>query len=127
MLSFSLAGNMVLRSERSQGEIPQHQLLVSAALAHALERRIDEQLELRVFAVDGDGHPVAEILGLAERPALELAARLGGGAVEPEGERDPVVEQEGGGAADERGARQLRRGGGADRAVAGDGTPGGPR
>src|SRR5256885_8388384 len=77
MLSLSLAGSMVLRSERAQGEMPQHQLLVAAALAHALERRVDEQLELRVFAVDGDGHPVAEILGFAERPALELAARLG--------------------------------------------------
>ena len=61
---------------------------------------------------------VAEVLGLAERAALELAAGLRRRAVEPEGEADAVVEQEVCRAADERVAGELRRLVGADRAVA---------
>ena len=75
-------------------------------------------LELLVLAVDGDRHPVAEVLGLAERSALELAAGLGARAVEPEGEADAVVEQQLDRAADERIAGKLGRLVGADRAVA---------
>ncbi len=77
--------------------------------------RVDQALELGVLALDGDADAVAEILGLGERPALELAAGLGGGAVEPERQADAVVEQQIDGADDERIARQLGRLEGADR------------
>ena len=76
------------------------------------------RLELGVLAVDGDADAVAEILGLAERSALELAAGPRGRAVEPERQADAVVEQQVGGTDDERITGQLGRFEGADRAVA---------
>src|SRR5581483_1641683 len=95
-------------SECPERKIPQHQLLVAAALAQAAQCGVDEGLELLVVAVHRDGDAVTEVLGLAERPALELAAGLGRRAVEPERQADAVVEQEVDGARDERVAGELR-------------------
>ena len=82
------------------------------------KRRIDHGLELRVVALDRNADAVAEILGLRERSAFELAAGLRGRAVEPEREADPVIEQEVGGTDDERIAGKLDGFEHADRAVA---------
>src|SRR5262249_10871252 len=109
-------------SEHPLREVAQQQLLVAPALPQALERGVDHVLERDVAALDGDADAIAEILGLNERPASELAACLRGGAVEPERQADAVIEQQVDRAGDERVARQLHRLVGPDRAVAEEGA-----
>src|SRR4029079_16074289 len=75
-------------------------------------------LQLGIAALYRNADAIAEILGLHERAAPELAAGLGGCAIEPERQADAVVEQEVHGAGDETVAGQLLRLVGADRAVA---------
>src|SRR5262245_10238982 len=106
-----------IKSEHPLWEVAQQQLLVAAALAHPLQGRVDHGLELGVAAVDGDADTVAEELGLGERSTLELAAGLGGRAVEPERQAHAVVEQEVDLAYDQGVAGELRRLVGTDRAV----------
>src|SRR5262245_1358829 len=81
-------------SERADRKITQPQIGEQAAFPQAEQAPVQSETQGLVAAPDRDADAFAEVTALRERAALEHAACSRIGAVEPEGKRDAVAEQE---------------------------------
>src|SRR3954447_20351713 len=80
--------------KRADGEIAQPQVGETALLPYSEQRPVQREPDEVIAFLDGDPDAFAEITAVHERPAAERAAALGIGALDPEGERNRVAEQQ---------------------------------
>src|ERR1700759_2327647 len=80
--------------ERADGKIAQPQIGVAAFFPQSEQRPVQRLPQQVVALADRDADALAEIPALDERTTAERAAFAGVGAVDPEGQRDGVAENE---------------------------------
>src|SRR5438034_6995791 len=81
-------------SKRTYWEISQPQIGKTTLLPDAEQRPIQREPHRVIALFNGNSDAFAEVAAVYVRPAAEGTAILGIGAVEPEGERDRIAEQE---------------------------------
>src|SRR5271166_1315735 len=84
----------MLVSERTDREIAQPEIGEAALFPQLEQRPVQGKPQQIVAALDGDADAFAEKAAFQKRPAAERAAAAGVRAVEPEGERNAVAEQQ---------------------------------
>src|SRR5690349_19504273 len=92
--SFGPSRNDGENSERAHREITQPQIGVAALFPDAEQRPVQRLPEQVVALAHGDADALAEEAALDEGAAREGATIGGIGAVDPEGERDGIAEDE---------------------------------
>src|SRR5580700_2437340 len=92
--ALSAAHQKALASKRVDREIAQPQVGEAALLPLPEQRPVQGLPQQIVAALNRDADALAEEAALQERAAAEGATAAGVGAVEPEGERDAVAEQQ---------------------------------